>query len=332
MAVAALLRCVPGIKGWSLVETKPFHQHTLSSVRKYFNKYPPHNSVCALSFIRHSVPLHCLGPDPFAMPGLHASSRTVVIQHDSASDFLAAAYPTLRRHEASSNIVLAHALKRVSAEAALSGYQFICDADVEAFLATAEPSSFIPHRNGDSLWLTLWNMAPSSPPTLDLVLSCVNWTLGEYPIFLWTPRRPSSLSSEWLMPRINQLAEHLQSCVPPERVFSVFGTTPLVKAFARCWTDMTGFTVEPEPFYAAYFSYCTLETFKDCDALLPEGHALRRATMRDLECVAGLCKEFADDSVRDGHHSSTSRADDSAAMFRFSFLCPLREPVLKHVS
>ncbi|KAI0931511.1 hypothetical protein AcW1_001100 [Taiwanofungus camphoratus] len=231
------------------------------------------------------------------MPGLHASSRTVVIQHDSASDFLAAAYPTLRRHEASSNIVLAHALKRVSAEAALSGYQFICDADVEAFLATAEPSSFIPHRNGDSLWLTLWNMAPSSPPTLDLVLSCVNWTLGEYPIFLWTPRRPSSLSSEWLMPRINQLAEHLQSCVPPERVFSVFGTTPLVKAFARCWTDMTGFTVEPEPFYAAYFSYCTLETFKDCDALLPEGHALRRATMRDLECVAGLCKEFADDSV-----------------------------------
>ena len=232
------------------------------------------------------------------MPGLNASNTTIVVQHDSASDFLAAAYPTLRRHEASANIVLAHALKRVSAEAALSGYQFICDSDVEAWLDTTDPSAFTARPTNDSFWLTLWTFSsPSSIPTLDLVLSCVNWTLGNYPVFLWTPDRGSSLSSTWLTPRIQQLANHLRQCVPPERVFSVFGMTTLVKPFARYWSNVTSLAIEPEPFYAAYFSYCTTETFVDAPAPLPEGHCLRRASMKDLEAVAQLCKEFADDSV-----------------------------------
>lgn len=233
------------------------------------------------------------------MPGLNAlsSRHTVIIQHDTASDYLALSYPTLRRHEASANIVLAHALKRVSAEAALSGHQFISDADVHEYLSTLETSHLSPHTTSDSFWLTMWNLAPSAPPTLDLVLTCVNWTLGEYPIFLWTPHHPSTLTSEWLIPRITQLVGHLRSCVPPERVYSVFGMTPLVKAFARQWTDVTGFAVEPEPFYAAYFSFCTRHIFQGSAAELPEGHVLRRATLHDLEPVAQLCKEFADDTV-----------------------------------
>ncbi|GBE77432.1 hypothetical protein BKA93DRAFT_51891 [Sparassis latifolia] len=231
------------------------------------------------------------------MPGLNAAPRqTIVLQHDTANDFLALAYPTLRRHEASANIVLAHALKRVSAEAALSGYQFISDSDVEAWLSATDLSSMKSHRNCDSFWLTVWS-GTSSRPTLDLVLSCINWTLGDYPIFLWTPHRRTLSSPEWLIPRIIQLVEQLHFCVPPERVFSVFGMTPLVKTFARCWSDLTGFLIEPEPFYAAYFSHCTPETFKYSDAMLPQGHVLRRATVRDVEPVAQLCKEFADDSV-----------------------------------
>lgn len=233
------------------------------------------------------------------MPGLNATNTTIVIQHDSASDFLAASYPTLRRHEGSANIVLAHALKRVSAEAALSGYQFRCDSDVEAWLDTTDPSAFVPRPTQESFWLTLWSMpSSSSVPTLDLVLSCVNWTLGNYPIFLWTPDRVSSLSSSWLMPRLEQLAGHLRQCVPPERVFSVFGMTALVKPFARHWSSLIGFPIEPEPFYAANFSYCTPEMFVDSAMALPEGHRLRRANVGDLEAVAQLCKEFADDSVR----------------------------------
>ncbi|PCH34206.1 hypothetical protein WOLCODRAFT_135568 [Wolfiporia cocos MD-104 SS10] len=232
------------------------------------------------------------------MPGLNVSPshRRFIVQHDTASDYLAFAYPTLHRHEASANIVLAHALKRVSAEAALSGYQFISDSDVKAYLSSIDPSALVPHRAQDSFWLTMWSFAPAGP-VLELVLSRVSWTLGEYPIFLWTPNHPSTLSSEWLAPRITQLTEHLQNCVPPERIFSVFGMTPLVKAFARRWSDMTGFAIEPEPFYAAYFSYCTPQTFQDSDSQLPEGHQLRRASLRDLDSVAQLCKEFADDSV-----------------------------------
>ncbi|OCH89554.1 hypothetical protein OBBRIDRAFT_659549 [Obba rivulosa] len=232
------------------------------------------------------------------MPGLNASCpQTFIVQHDCASDYLAFAYPTLRRHEASANIVLAHALKRISAEAALSGYQFVSDSDVEAWLHSADPSAFTPHQSEGSFWLTMWSTSSSSLPTLDLVLSCVNWTLGNYPIFLWTPHQANAASSTWLAPRIAQLAEHLHFCVPPERVYSVFGMTSLVKAFVRQWTAMTGFVVEPEPFYAALFSYCNGRTYRKSDVPLPQGHSLRRATLRDLEPVAQLCKEFADDTI-----------------------------------
>jgi hypothetical protein len=234
------------------------------------------------------------------MPARTASapSTSVIMQHDSANDFLAVAYPTLRRHEASSNIVLAHALKRVGTEAALSGNQFTSDADVDAWLASADTSSFTPHRANGAFWLTLWSSTTSAPPTLDIILACVDWTLGDYPIFLWTPKAPSEHSSAWLAPRIGQLVEHLRYCVPPERIFSVFGMTSLVKTFARHWSHLTGFRIEPEPFYAAFFSFCNTTTFRNSTTVLPTGHCLRRATPGDLEQVAQLCKEFADDSVR----------------------------------
>ncbi|EKM61670.1 uncharacterized protein PHACADRAFT_248416 [Phanerochaete carnosa HHB-10118-sp] len=228
-------------------------------------------------------------------PNAHSSS--VIMQHDSASDFLAVAYPTLRRHEASSNIVLAHALKRVSTEAALSGAQFTSDADVDACLEAVDASSFAPHRTSGAFWLTLWSSSPGCQPTLDIVLACVDWTLGNYPIFLWSPKKPSENSSSWFQPRIEQLADYLRQCVGPERVFSIFGMTSLVKTFARYWSQVTGFRIEPEPFYAAYFSFCNVNTFRPSNVPLPTGHRLRRAMIADLEQVAQLCKEFADDSV-----------------------------------
>ncbi|OJT08416.1 hypothetical protein TRAPUB_599 [Trametes pubescens] len=234
------------------------------------------------------------------MPGINASrsNNLHVLQHDSAADFLSYTAPFLRRHEASSNIVLAHALKRVDAQSALSGFEFTSESDVYARLSSADADSCAPRATRGAFWLTLWSHASaSSPPTLDLVLSCVDWTLGDYPIFLWTPNRGSASSSAWLGPRMAELTEHLNCCVPPERVYSVFGLTSLVKAFARTWTQLTGFTVEPEPFYAALFSYCNQRTFRDSDAPLPEGHRLRKATMGDLEPVAQLCKEFADDTI-----------------------------------
>ncbi|KAH9897879.1 hypothetical protein C8Q73DRAFT_663751 [Cubamyces lactineus] len=234
------------------------------------------------------------------MPGLNLSSshNVIVMQHDTASCFLSFTAPFLRRHEASSNIVLAHALKRVDAQTALSGFEFMSESDVYARLSSTDLDSHTPRPSNSAFWLTVWSQSsPSCPPTLDLVLACVDWTLGDYPIFLWTPNRVSATSSAWLAPRIAELTAHLTRCVPPERVFSVFGLTSLVKAFARAWTNLTGFPVEPEPFYAALFSQCTADTFRESDAALPEGHSLRKATPADVEPVAQLCKEFADDSI-----------------------------------
>ncbi|KAI0778710.1 hypothetical protein BD413DRAFT_609283 [Trametes elegans] len=235
------------------------------------------------------------------MPGINASSsRSIfVMQHNSASCLLSYIAPILRRHEASSNIILAHALKRVDAQSALSGFEFTSDLDIQERLSSTDLDSFVPRPTKGAFWLTVWSYSsPSASPALDLVLACVDWTLGDYPIFLWTPNRVSASSSAWLAPRISELAAHLNNCVPPERVFSVFGLTSLVKAFTRAWTQMTGFAVEPEPFYAALFSYCNARTFRQSDTPLPEGHLLRKATPQDLEPVARLCKEFADDSVR----------------------------------
>ena len=233
------------------------------------------------------------------MPGLNAATcTTFIIQHENAGDFLACTYPTLRRYEASANIVLAHALKLVSAESALGGLPFLSDEDAEAYVSGLDRSHCSPRRNNDSFWLTLWSVTPSGRPVLDFVLSCLTWSLGNYPIFLWTPRRPGTFQSDWLVPRVAQLAEYLRMCVPPERVYSVFGMTQLVKTFARQWSSLTGFTAEPEPFYAAHFTYCDANTFCVSSARLPRGHRLRRAKPHDIEAVAQLCKEFADDSVR----------------------------------
>ncbi|TFK56851.1 hypothetical protein OE88DRAFT_1650337 [Heliocybe sulcata] len=237
------------------------------------------------------------------MPGLITnilSTDFTVLYHDSVHDFLSLAYPTLRCAEGSSNIILAHALKRVSAEAAITDCQFVSQSDIDRVWAERDMAcSPPPYRSTEishSFWLTLWSSpTPSGPPTLDLVLSCLSWTLGDYPIFIWSPHQFQS--SVALLPRVARLAENLIACIPPERVFAVFGTTPLVKTFARYWTELTGFHPDSEPFYAALLTYCTADTFQRSEHVPPTNHYLRHATMADLEPVAQLGQEFANDSV-----------------------------------
>ncbi len=257
------------------------------------------------------------------MPGLtpvRSSANILIVHHDSAANFLSATFPTLRRHEESANIVFAHALKLLGSEAALTGCHFINESDVSTWwrqetrlapLPSSSPTSPRGHvasppiskqmtasGNNEPFWLTVWSSpSPFIPPTLDIVLSCVSWTLGDYPVFLWTPKNPTSLSPSWLIPRLELLAEHLLNIVPPCRVFSIFGMTQLVKSFTRCWSDLVRCAIEPEPFYAAYYSFCNRETFKEPHDPLSRGDSIRRANMEDLPAVAQLCKEFADDSA-----------------------------------
>jgi len=85
--------------------------------------------------------------------------------------------------------------------------------------------------------------------------------------------------------------------------------TWLVKTFSEYWTGLTGYEVEPEPFYAALLSYCTEPNFIGSSSRLPAGHVIRLATKLDVEAVAQLCKEFGDDSVSFFPTSRPSRRD-----------------------
>lgn len=232
------------------------------------------------------------------MPGLkyHLSSEIRVLEHHSAQDFLAVTYPTLCRHERSSNIILAHAIKKISAEAALTGCQFVTQSEVT--LDTPSSDEF-----SDSTWLTIWSTSPQGIVGLDLVLACHRAGQHDLPVFLWASQPRMLSSPQWLAPRVTTLADRLASCVPPTRVFSIFGMTALVKAFGKCWTSLTGFQVEPQPFYAAYLTYCNKETFIDSEVDLPFGHSIRRGMISDIEDIAKLGKGFADDSVRDNNVS-----------------------------
>lgn len=233
------------------------------------------------------------------MPGIalpvsvSALNAIRIIQHNSADDFLAAAYPTLIHQERSSNIILAHALQKANSAYALADREATVTLSSQSKLS----SSSFPHSSS-SFWLTAWSYKSSATsPTIDLILSCISSTLGDYPIFLWTPYLPATVSSTWLSPRIAGLAQYLRACVTPRRVFSVFGKTCLVKAFSKYWTEMTGIPTEPLPFYAAYYTFCTPQSFRAYDREIPVGHCIRQATQHDLDSVARLCKEFADDSV-----------------------------------
>lgn len=226
------------------------------------------------------------------MPGLkfQSPSEICVLDHYSAQAFLAVSYPTLCKHERSSNIILGHALKKVSAEAALTGCQFVTQSEV----ALDAPSS---DELNDSLWLTVWSTSSQGIVDLELVLACHPAGQHELPVFVWATQPRMLSSPQWLAPRIAALADRLASFVPPTRVYSVFGMTALVKAFSKYWTSLTGFQVEPQPFYSACLSYCTKETFVDPKVNLPFGHLIRRGVISDIEDIARLGKGFADDSV-----------------------------------
>ncbi|KAF8560113.1 hypothetical protein OG21DRAFT_1401566 [Imleria badia] len=226
------------------------------------------------------------------MPGLNiqSSSEIRVLEHYSAQAFLAVSYPTLCKHERSSNIILAHALKKVSAEAALTGCQFISQSEIALDAPTSDEFS-------DSLWLTVWSTSPQGVTELELVLACHRAGPHELPIFLWATQLRMLSSPQWLAPRVAALVDRLESRVPATRVFSVFGMTILVKAFGKCWTSLTGFQMEPQPFYSAYLTYCTKATLIDSKASLPLGHLIRRGMISDIEDIARLGKEFADDSI-----------------------------------
>ncbi|KAJ7818930.1 hypothetical protein B0H13DRAFT_2453854 [Mycena leptocephala] len=202
-----------------------------------------------------------------------SKENIVVLQHDSAADFLAFAYPTLRLHEHSANIILAQALMRAPAEYVLTECQFITNADVQL------PSSSTRPTPATNFWLTVWSQCAKSPPVLDMALSCIDSSFGNCPICLWTPADRGAQVPQWLEPRIREVASYLSACVAPECVFSVFGVTDLVTTFVDVWTRLTGFQSNPKPLYKAFSAVCT-----------PQNLKVTAATTRDVEAAGRLCK------------------------------------------
>lgn len=240
-------------------------------------------------------------PVPTYTPA-HSAANTFVVCHETVHEFLSVTLSTLLHHELSSNIILAHALKLALNDKPMSEWQYVDEEGAGEWALSMASSQGPSYPQGDRkaapFWITLWSSSsPFVEPTLDIVLASVSNTLGDYPIFLWTPKHPTTLSSSWLMPRMSLIIDSLLSRTSPTRVFSVFGMTALVKNFSSHWTEVTGIPQESEPFYAASYTYCTRETFKDSDRQWEHEHSIRRATIADLEGVAVLCKEFADDSV-----------------------------------
>ncbi|KAJ6575400.1 hypothetical protein B0H19DRAFT_1208773 [Mycena capillaripes] len=222
------------------------------------------------------------------VPPQSPEKKIVVLQHDSAVDLLALTYPTLRLHETSANIVLAHAIMRTSAEYILTHCQFIAATDIQLPTSSTQPVA------ATNFWLTVWSYDTNSRPVLDLVLSCLDSSLGNYPIFLWTPAEQGLQQSQWLGRRVADVAAYLNACVAPERVFSVFGTKNLATAFADAWTGLTDFQINPRPLYHAYFAVCTPQTLKTADTA--DRCITRKATARDIDVAGKLCQEFANGS------------------------------------
>ena len=150
------------------------------------------------------------------------------------------------------------------------------------------------------LWITCETaLCPNAEHQLEFILSCVEWDMGTYPVFIISTLPTSSLTPAFLAPRVAMLAAELQAWVPTNRVYSIFSPAPLAKAFSQAWSNVTGVELEEQPYYAARFSHCSRRTFVDRSQTLPPDciYNLRLATEDDIPEVAELCMGFASDAV-----------------------------------
>ena len=215
--------------------------------------------------------------------------QNALFVHTSPTDFLAATQTSLLAHERRANIILPHAEKLKAQEQS----------------GTLAPGQF---------WITAWSTSPpnslSTPsahrgPHLDFVLACTEGHMGTYPLFLFSTHDIVSPPEQWLDQYMHQLAQKLMTLVDPARVFSIFGQERAVQMLCSHWSTMTGFHPVSQPYYEASSTYCTPETFVPSRSTPEPGHVMRKAVPSDLDQVARLCQEFAEDSVS-RHYSRLS--------------------------
>lgn len=148
-------------------------------------------------------------------------------------------------------------------------------------------------------WIVAWSESRQvrGRSQIDYILSCTEHHLGTYPLFLVFLHDIPSFSKQAIDSEMNILAQYLSNTVDPRRVFSIFGQEAPVQALSKWWSEYTGHSIVPEPYYEASSSYCTRSTIvnKKEDSL-PQGHEMRLAGQSDLPAVSQLCQEFAAES------------------------------------
>ncbi|KAF8530013.1 hypothetical protein BU17DRAFT_59792 [Hysterangium stoloniferum] len=195
--------------------------------------------------------------------GLRLSTYT------AARSLPSSVWSTLQNNERSANVILPHAL--------ISYDRDYCH---------------------DQWWITCETTNDrNTPPCLEFILSCTTWHMGTYPIFIICTSPRGHLSLAHLAPRMAALAVELQSCVPVERVYSIFAATPIAKSFAQAWSNITGVELEKKLYYSAQLTYCSQSTLIKNPILANDlAYRLRLATEQDIQKVAILCYEFASTS------------------------------------
>lgn len=138
------------------------------------------------------------------------------------------------------------------------------------------------------LWIYI-----SCGDTVEIVLSCTESELGDYPIFIVSTQPESYWKHNSLKARLRYLSEVLFTSIPLQRVYSVFAPCEIACIFAQQWSDLSGVAIMKEPYYAARLLSCTRLTLSIPE---PQAGIARPAKMADKDAVTTLCRAFSVES------------------------------------
>ncbi|GAB1526716.1 hypothetical protein RhiXN_09943 [Rhizoctonia solani] len=247
------------------------------------------------------------------MPALSSVALTYdICVHTSAADFLeATGHALLADQERRSNLILAHALERVSCEATRTG---VSSSAASLDLATHERSKawwtrrYSPNyptiEVGRDFWMTCWTgqspivsttrsseLASAAHavrlPTLDFAVS----VLASDPVFVFTSHPATTLTDSFLTPRIVRLVQRLAQYIPTARMSRLFALYPVAETIAKEWTAYTGVPRAPESQCNVFSTFCTVATFSGVQPL-PGGHRVVLASVTQISHIARIYYDF----------------------------------------
>ncbi|KAG1745115.1 uncharacterized protein EDB91DRAFT_1080608 [Suillus paluster] len=178
----------------------------------------------------------------------------LVREYFSASNLLEAVWKTLYSHTAAANIILPHAEKVLKAE---------------------KQSQTV----GSQLWLVCFS------PRIGSILSCTEGPLGAYPIFIFTPIPFNELVGKDLDTSLSILCHALLPVVGRQRVFSFF---LLCDRSQKPSSDTRGSCIAKGFLQAQHVTLHESSRTSQNTAV-----DLRRASLKDIDRVAILCRDFS---------------------------------------